>query len=158
MGGQEQEQLATQCRVAGPACRDPDTPMCLVPTANVFRQVAGTHQGTQNRTQHRGLFKKVQNLFATPTPWVGMMLVHISEGCKRHLCRRFLRYCSDGRFMHLREGRPEAPVLSRPEAPGEHILVVLTLFRRGKMRFQGFVALLNRFGGPVQNSSSSRVV
>ena len=158
MGGQEQEQLATQCRVAGPACRDPDTPMCLVPTANVFRQVAGTHQGTQNRTQHRGLFKKVQNLFATPTPWVGMMLVHISEGCKRHLCRRFLRYCSDGRFMHLQVGSLEALFLSRSEAPCERILVVRALFRWGKMRLQDFVALFNKFSRLIRNSVSSRVV
>ena len=86
------------------------------------------------------------------------MWVHISERYKRQLYRRLPRYCSAGRFMHLREGRLEAPVLSRPEAPGEHILVVLTLFRRGKTQFQGFIALLNKFGGPVQNSSSSRVV
>ena len=150
--------MVTQCRVAGPACRDPDTPMCLVPAVGALWQVAGTHQGIQNRIQHRGLCKKMQNLFKSSTSWGEMMWVHISERNKRQLYRRLSRYCSAGRFMPLREGRPEAPVLSRPEAPGEHILVVLTLFRRGKMRFQGFVALLNKFGGPVQNSSSSRVV
>ena len=100
----------------------------------------------------------MQNLFKSSTSWGEVMWVHISERYNRQLYRRLPRYCSAGRFMHLREGHLEAPVLSRPEAPGEHILVVLTLFRRGKMRFQGFVAFLNKFGGPVQNSSSSRVV
>ena len=86
------------------------------------------------------------------------MWVHISERYKRQLYRRLPRYCSAGRFMHLREGRLEAPVLSRPEAPGEHILVVLTLFRRGKMWFQGFVALRNKFRGYVRDGFGGRIV
>ena len=150
--------MGAQCRVTGPACRDPDTPMCLVPTVGAPSQVAGTHQGTQNQTQHRGLCEKVQNLFKSTTPWGDMMWVHISEQCKRQHYRRFSRFCSDGRFMHLPVGRPEAPVLSRPETPGEHILVVLTLFCRGKMRFQGFVALRNKFRGSVRDGIGGRTI
>ena len=126
------------------------------PTAGL-RQVAGTHQGTQNRTQHRGLFKKVQNLFK-PYSMGWHDVVHISEGCKRQLCRRFLRYCSDGRFMHLQVGSLEALFLSRSEAPCERILVVRALFRWGKMRLQDFVALFNKFSRLIRNSVSSRVV